>query len=84
MSISLIGVLAGHASRRTTVTSVTVIMADLVLILHHYIIMVTMVAMLVLLFVRIFDFHWCHGQRDAPTVALDTPEDQLDDAKRHH
>ena len=78
MSISLIGVLAGHASRRTTVTSVTVIMADLVLILHHY---ATMVTMLVLLFVRVFDFHRCHGQRDAPTVALATPEDQLDDAK---
>ena len=78
MSISLIGVLAGHASRRTTVTHVTVIMANLVLTLHHD---VTMVAMLVLLFVRVFDFHWCHGQWDAPTVALSTPEDQLDDAK---
>ena len=74
MSISLIGVLARHTSRSTTVTHVAVVLADLVLILHHYATM-TVKTMLVLPFVGIFDFHRSHGKREATTVALSTPED---------
>ena len=54
MSNSLIGVLAGHTSRRTTVTHVAVVLADLVLILHHYATM----TVLVLPFIGIFGLHW--------------------------
>ena len=56
MSNSLIGVLAGHARRSTTVTHVAVVLADLVLILHHYATM-TVMTMLVLPFVGIFGLH---------------------------